>query len=79
MRLDELTISVYKNVMNGLTTKQAAEKLGVGIRWIQALITDGRLPARKIGRDYIINEKDLKLVEGMKPGPKPKAKKKGGK
>jgi len=57
--------------MDELTTKQAAEKLGVGIRWIQVLIKDGRLPARKIGRDYLIKEKDLKLVEGMKPGPKP--------
>ena len=63
--------------MDEITTKQAAEKLGVGIRWIQALIADGRLPARKLGRDYVINEKDLRLVAGMKPGPKPKAAKKG--
>jgi excisionase family DNA binding protein len=61
--------------MNELTTKEAAERLGVGMRWVQALITSGRLPARKVGRDYLINEKDLKLVEGLKPGPKPQKKK----
>lgn len=46
------------------------------MRWVQALIKDGRLPAEKVGRDYFIKEKDISLVEGMKPGPKPKASKK---
>ena len=77
LRLDEVFLQVYKASMDELTTKQAAEKLGVSMRWVQALIADKRLPARKIGRDYLIDEKDLKLVEGMKPGPKPKAAKKG--
>jgi hypothetical protein len=27
-----------------------------------------QLPAQKLGRDYFINEMDLKLVEGRKPG-----------
>ncbi len=71
MRLDELIISAYKGDMNELTTREVAAKLGVGVRWVQALIKSGRLPARKIGRDYVVNEKDLKFVADMKPGPKP--------
>lgn len=56
---------------------------------IHQLISEGRLPAEKIGRDYLIQEVDLKLVEDRKTGrpPKPKeenasqkvSKKRGGK
>ena len=51
-----------------LTTKEVAERLGVTIRRVQALIQDGQLPAQKVGRDYLVREKDLKLVEERKPG-----------
>jgi excisionase family DNA binding protein len=62
--------------MNLLTTKQVAERLGITIRRIQALVTSGRLPANKFGRDYLIKEADLKLIKNRKPGrPKGKAKK----
>lgn len=61
--------------MGFLTTKQVAERLGVTIRRIQALVTSGRLPAQKFGRDYMIREKDLKLVENRKVGRPKKAKK----
>lgn len=54
--------------MNFLTTKEVADRLGVTIRRIQALVTSGRLPAQKFGRDYMIREKDLKLVEDRKVG-----------
>ncbi|MFP5264820.1 MAG: excisionase family DNA-binding protein [Blastocatellia bacterium] len=54
--------------MNLITTSEAAERLGVTIRRIQALITDGRLPAQKVGRDYLIKDEDLKLVTDRKPG-----------
>lgn len=54
--------------MNMLTTKEVAERLGVTVRRVQALIQDGNLPAEKVGRDYLIKEKDLKLVEERKPG-----------
>jgi excisionase family DNA binding protein len=54
--------------MSLITTNEVAERLGVTIRRIQALITDGRLPAQKVGRDYLIKEEDLKLVTGRKPG-----------
>jgi len=54
--------------MNLLTTKEVAERLGVTIKRIQAMIRDERLPAQKFGRDYMIKESDLKLVEDRKPG-----------
>ncbi len=54
--------------MDFLTTKQVAEKLGITPRRVQALIEVGKLPAQKFGRDYMIREKDLKLVENRKVG-----------
>ncbi len=43
-------------------TKEAAEKLGVSLRRVQQLIELGTLPAQRIGRDYLIQEKDLSNV-----------------
>jgi hypothetical protein len=43
---------------------------------VQWLIANGRLPAQKMGRDYFVKESDLKLVADLKPGPKPKQKRK---
>ncbi len=54
--------------MTLLTTKEVANRLKVSVRRVHALIQDGRLPAQKFGRDYLIDEKDLKLVENRKPG-----------
>ncbi|MFL6281915.1 MAG: helix-turn-helix domain-containing protein [Pyrinomonadaceae bacterium] len=54
--------------MDFLTTKQVAERLGITPRRVQALVTAGRLPAQKIGRDYLIKEADLKFVEIRKVG-----------
>lgn len=60
--------------MRLLTTGEVAERLGVTMKRVQAMIRDQRLPAEKMGRDYFIKEDDLKLVEGRKPGRPPKAK-----
>jgi len=51
-----------------ISSKEAAEKLGVSLRRVQALITEGRLPAQKIGNSYVVNEKDLELVRERKSG-----------
>jgi excisionase family DNA binding protein len=51
-----------------LTTPQVAERLGVTVRRVQALIKEGRLPSQQFGRDHLIRESDLKLVENRKPG-----------
>jgi excisionase family DNA binding protein len=55
--------------MNGvITTKEAAERLKVSVRRVQALIAAGRLPAEKIGHTFAIKESDLKIVNGRKNG-----------
>jgi excisionase family DNA binding protein len=59
--------------MNPLTTAQAAEKLGVTSSRVLALIHAKRLPAMKVGRDFIIQPKDLAKVKNRKPG-RPKKK-----
>ena len=51
-----------------ISSKEAAEKLGVSIRRVQALITSGRLPAQKIGNSYVVQEKNLELVRERKAG-----------
>jgi excisionase family DNA binding protein len=50
--------------MNIFNTKQAAEILGVNDSRVRQLILAGRLPAQKVGRDWVIFEKDLKKVAG---------------
>lgn len=55
-------------VVKTLTTSEVAERLGITARRVRALIQAQQLPAEKKGRDYLINEKDLKLVKNRKPG-----------
>jgi excisionase family DNA binding protein len=51
-----------------LTTSQAAERLGVSVSRVQQFIKAGRLPAEKVGRDYLIQAADLAKVKNRKPG-----------
>ncbi len=44
-------------------TKEAAEKLGLSIRRVQALITKNQLKAQKFGRDYMIRESALTSIK----------------
>ncbi len=60
--------------MNELTAQQVAERLGVTVRRVQAMIKDGRLPASRFGRALVIRESDLALVADRKTGRPPKAK-----
>ena len=55
-----------------LTTKEAAERLGVSAARVRQMVLDGRLPAEKFGRDLMIKESNLSLVEDRKPGRPPK-------
>lgn len=54
--------------MTILSTAEAAEKLNLSTVRIRQLITGGRLPAKKVGRDYIIDEENLKLVMERRNG-----------
>jgi excisionase family DNA binding protein len=56
-----------------ITTSEAAERLGVHITRVQQFIGLKRLPAEKVGRDWLIDEKDLALVSERKTGRPPKA------
>ncbi len=58
--------------MSLISTKEASEKLGVSVLRVQQLIWGKRLPARRIGRDNIIDETDLQLVKERKNGRPPK-------
>ena len=72
LHLDEYFFRAYKKSMSMLTTKQVAERLGVSVRRVHALIQGERLPAEKIGRDYLIKEADLRLVADRPTGRPPK-------
>ena len=54
--------------MRLITTKEAAERLNVSVKRVTALIREGRLPAEKVGRDWLINERDLAKVQIRKTG-----------
>ena len=51
-----------------LTSTQAATRLGISPRRVLALITAGRLPAQRIGRDWLIAEESLAVVAERKSG-----------
>ncbi|MGI8836151.1 MAG: helix-turn-helix domain-containing protein [Pyrinomonadaceae bacterium] len=61
--------------MELIGTALAAQRLGVSADRVRALIKAGRLPAKKLGRDYFIDPKDLALVKNRKPGRPKKGKK----
>ena len=62
------TVQSDKGSPMELTTAQVAEKLGVTPRRVRALITSGRLKAKKIGRDYLIDSRDLARFTPRPPG-----------
>ena len=51
-----------------LTTKQAGKILGISLLRVRQLISKGRLPAIKLGRDWIISKDDLSKVANRKAG-----------
>lgn len=55
-----------------LSTKQAAEKLKVSPIRIRQLIQEKKLKATLIGRDYVIDEKDLATVQTYGKAGRPK-------
>jgi excisionase family DNA binding protein len=57
-----------------LTTREAADKLGITHGRVRQMVADGHLPAQRMGRDNFIKESDLPLVAERKRGRPPKAK-----
>jgi excisionase family DNA binding protein len=54
--------------MKIIGTTEAAKRLGVNASRVRALIDGGRLKAMKVGREWLIDPKDLDAVRVRKPG-----------
>jgi len=59
--------------MNLITTKNAAEILGVTPVRVRQLIQQGRLAAEKRGRDHLLDSKEIERFNrhGRRPGGRP--------
>lgn len=51
-----------------ISVADAAQRLGITRGRVAQLIAAGRLPAVKVGRVFVINESDLKILENRKSG-----------
>jgi len=51
-----------------LSTSEAAERLGVSSSRVRRLVADGRLPAVRVGKTWVIREGDLRFVADRRPG-----------
>lgn len=51
-----------------LTTEEAAGQLGISAQGVRKLILRGRLPAYRAGRDWLVAESALQLVQDRKRG-----------
>lgn len=51
-----------------VSTASAAIRLHITRRRVTAMIAQGRLPAKREGREWAIEIEDLKCVAGRKPG-----------
>lgn len=61
--------------MNLVTTKEAAEILGVSVRRVRAMIEENKISAHRLGRDYAIERETLDSVKVYgKAGRPPKEK-----
>ena len=51
-----------RDVTDELTTREAAEHLGVTVRTVQRWIADGRLPSRRVGSRVRVSRSSLSAV-----------------
>jgi excisionase family DNA binding protein len=60
--------------MGVVSTQQAAEIMGLHIQTIREYLRAGRIKAQRIGRVYVIDERDLRrfMAVERKPGRPPK-------
>lgn len=62
-----------KRMNETLTTKEAAERLGVTPARVRQMVLSNQLPAEKFGRDLVIKASDLELVADRPIGRPPKS------
>jgi excisionase family DNA binding protein len=57
-----------------ITTREAAEIVGVSIKQISYLLINGRIKGKKFGRFWMVDKRSAKEYAALerKPGPKPK-------
>src|SRR5690242_8542241 len=60
VRARELREELFPIPADGLTTVDAAHVLDVDASTVRRYIRDGKLPAVRVGRDYVITEDDLR-------------------
>lgn len=51
-----------------LTTNQTAERLNLSVRRVRVLCEAGRLKARKVGRDWIVDSRSVDRFSPLPPG-----------
>lgn len=56
-----------------LTTTQAARYLHISSERIRQLIKAGKLPARRVGRSWLVDKRDVDLFQPGHPGRRRKA------
>jgi excisionase family DNA binding protein len=61
--LRKILFSAIMRFMKLLNTTEAAHKLGVSVRRVRQLISEGKIPAHNLGRDYAIEESTLLKVK----------------
>jgi len=44
-----------------ITTAEAAEALGMSVRWVVALIEAGELVAERFGRQWVVDKRSVKM------------------
>lgn len=68
MFVDFIIYFCYYSDVELLTVKDVAHELKVTVWRVHQLIREDRLPAEKLGSQYVIKKDDLKLVKNRKPG-----------
>lgn len=66
--VDFLRLFWYAFAVELLTVKEVAKELGITVWRVHQLIKDKRLPAEKLGSQYIVKRENLALVEERKVG-----------
>ena len=69
--------NMEKDADNLLSTAEVATQLGVTRQRVLELITEARLPARKVGRAYVVRASDVSSLSLHKVGRPPKIPKEG--
>lgn len=57
-----------ENLTNRITTKEAAQILGISDGRVRQMILNGQLPAKRFGRALTLSRSDVEMLRGRKVG-----------